>query len=65
MHEAVIRSAHTATAVRMLDGEVSDAIEAASLGLRNDYIHIYSNRSHAQKYNICLSSHSPQLGTQR
>ena len=28
----------------MLDGQVSDAIEAASLGLRNDYIDIYSNR---------------------
>lgn len=28
--------------VRMLDGEVTDAVEARSLGLNPDHIHIYS-----------------------
>ena len=28
--------------VRMLDGDVTDAVEARSLGLNNQHIHIYS-----------------------
>ena len=30
--------------VRMLDGDVTDAVEARSLGLNNQHIHIYSAR---------------------
>lgn len=30
------------TGIRMLDGDVTDIVEAKSLGIRPDYIHIYS-----------------------
>lgn len=30
------------TGIRMLDGDVTDIVEAKSLGIRPDYIHVYS-----------------------
>ncbi len=38
--------------VRMLDGDVTDAVEARSLGLNNNHISIYSARSVAWQSNL-------------
>lgn len=40
--EAAKAAAIFVPGVRMLDGEVTDAVEARSLGLNPDHIHIYS-----------------------
>ena len=38
--------------VRMLDGDVTDAVEARSLGLNNQHIHIYSARQVTKLYKV-------------